>query len=469
MPSTECHYASLTEVADLIRRRALSPIELTEAMLARIARVDPALKSYATVTAERARVAAARAEDEISSGRYRGPLHGIPVAVKDLCYTKGIPTMGGLAVRRDFVPDYDGTVVTRLDEAGAVLLGKIALTEGAMAGYNPGFDIPVNPWRADYWSGASSSGSGVSVAAGLCFAALGTDTGGSIRFPAMANGVVGFKPTYGLVSRHGLLGLADSMDHVGPLARRVQDAAIVLGAIAGHDPRDPTSLTGPVPDLCGELNDGVEGLRIGVDRAFAAAGAEPGLQAAIEEALATLAGLGAEIVDVTMPDGADDVREPWFAICASEAARAHADFYPARADEYGPYFGDLLAFGLSVTDEQLASANAFRGRFGAAFEATLAGVDAMVMPAAGQPFANPCDLYGDADGLQPLFELAQMQYTIPADLAGTPSLTLRCGVSESGIPYTMQLTGRRRSEPRLVRIGHAYEEATHWHRLRPDI
>jgi amidase len=469
MSSNEVHYASITEVAERIRAGALSPVDLTESMLDRIAAIDPALKSYATVTADRAREAARHAAAEISSGRYRGPLHGIPVAVKDLCYTKGIPTMGGLAVRRDFVPDYDGTAVVRLEAAGAVLLGKIALTEGAMAGYNPTFDIPVNPWREDYWSGASSSGSGVSVAAGLCFAALGTDTGGSIRFPAMANGVVGFKPTYGLVSRHGVLSLADSMDHVGPLTRSVQDAAIVLEALAGHDPEDPTSLEAPVADMCGELDDGVAGLRIGVDREFVAGGAEPGLVAAIEDALATLEGLGAEIVDVVMPDGANDLREPWFAICSSEAARAHAQHYPSRADEYGPYFGGFLAFGHTVTEEQLAAARAFRTRFSGDFDAVLASVDAVVMPAAGQPFANPCDLYGDPDDLQPLFEVAQMQYTIPADLSGTPSLVVRCGVSESGIPYTLQFAGPRLSEPRLVRIGHAYERATDWHHLHPPL
>jgi amidase len=285
----------------------------------------------------------------------------------------------------------------------------------------------------------------------------------------MANGVVGFKPTYGLVSRHGVLSLADSMDHVGPLTRRVEDAAIVLEALAGHDPADPTSLDRPAPDLCGELDQGVAGLRIGIDRDFVAAGSEPGLLAAIDDALATLAGLGAEIVDVTMPDGTNDLREPWFAICSSEAARAHADFYPARADEYGPYFGGFLAFGRTVTDEQLAAANAFRTRFSHDFEGVLSRVDALVMPAAGQPFPIPCDLYGDPDDLQPLFEVAQMQYTVPADLSGTPSLVVRCGESDAGIPYTLQFAGPRLSEPRLVRIGHAYEAATDWHRLHPPL
>lgn len=469
MTSNDLHYATLVEVADRIQQGDLSSVALTAALLARIEALDPSLKSYATVTADRALAAARRADEELAAGQYRGPLHGVPVAVKDLCYTAGIPTMGGLQVLRDHVPDFDGTAVARLDSAGAVLLGKINLTEGAMAGYNPRFDVPVNPWRADYWSGASSSGSGVSVAAGLCFSALGTDTGGSIRFPAMANGVVGLKPTYGLVSRHGLLGLADSMDHLGPLTRCTEDAAIVLQAIAGHDPHDPTSLNEPVPDLRGELRDGVAGLRIGIDRQFANEGTDPGLVAAIEEALTTLAGLGADIVDVQMPAGSSDSRECWFAICATEAARIHAATYPARAEEYGPYFGGFLAFGRAVTEAELAAATAAREAFNVGFHALLEGLDALVMPAGGHPIPINFDPYGDPDAMLPLFEGVQMQFTIPADLSGTPALTLPCGQAGTGIPYSLQFVGRRLSEARLCRIGQAYEEATRWHALRPPV
>jgi len=260
------HYLSLTELADLIRGREISPVDVTEAMLGRIRQVDGRLHSYATITADRALIAAQAAEEEIAAGRCRGPLHGVPVAVKDLCYTRGTRTMGGLAVRRDFVPDFDATVVSRLEAAGAVLLGKLNMTEGAMAGYHPDFDIPVNPWGEEYWAGASSSGSGVATAAGLCFACLGSDTGGSIRFPSMANGVVGLKPTYGLVSRHGVLPLSESLDHVGPMTRRTVDAAIVLQAIAGYDAADLTSLDQPAPRLLAGIDDGVDGLRIGYGR-----------------------------------------------------------------------------------------------------------------------------------------------------------------------------------------------------------
>ena len=214
-------------------------------------------------------MAAARAaESEIASGRYRGSLHGVPIAVKDLCFTAGVATMGGAQVLRDLVPDFDSTVVRKLNDAGAIILGKLNLTEGAMAGYNPAFDIPVNPWGADRWAGASSSGSGVATAAGLCYGSLGSDTGGSIRFPAAACGTVGIKPTWGRVSRYGVLALAESLDHVGPMTRSAADAGIMLQALAGHDPKDPTSLHARVPAMLSGLGKGVEGIRIGVDERY---------------------------------------------------------------------------------------------------------------------------------------------------------------------------------------------------------
>ncbi len=242
---SEVHYLSLTDVAALIKSRRLSPVALTRTMLDRIQALDGHLHSYARVMADSALAAASAAEREIQSGHYRGPLHGMPIAVKDLCYTQGVPTMGGMKLLQDFVPDYDATVVARLEAAGAILLGKLSLTEGAMVGYHRDFPMPLNPWGEELWAGVSSSGSGVATAAGLCFASIGTDTGGSIRFPSMANGTVGLKPTYGRVSRYGVLPLAESLDHIGPMTRSVADAAIMLEAIAGYDPNDPTSLRAP--------------------------------------------------------------------------------------------------------------------------------------------------------------------------------------------------------------------------------
>ncbi len=470
------HYLSLTEVARLIESREVSPVELTQMMLDRINTQDARLHSYATVMADRALAAANTVEREIQSGVYRGPLHGVPTAVKDLCYTKGVPTMGGLKVLSDFVPDFDATVVSKLEAAGAILLGKLNLTEGAMAGYHRDFDIPVNPWGKDLWAGMSSSGPGVATAAGLCFASLGTDTGGSIRFPAMANGIVGLKPTYGRVSRYGILPLAESLDHVGPMTRSVKDAAIVLEAIAGLDPNDPTSLKAPAPNMLGDLGKGVGGVRIGFDRAYVSEGVESGLAAAIVTAVENLAHLGADVVEVQMPD-VTEILGAWFVICAAEAVEAHRANYPARADDYGDYFRGFLDFGAGVSEADLEDARRVRTEFSNRFTAFLSGVDAFVCPASmGAPFALSRQAqYGSM--IDFAVETAENtesrgignEFTYPQDMAGTPSLTLPCGFSGEGLPYSMQIAGSHLSEAMLCRIGHAYEESTEWHRKHPPV
>src|SRR3569623_1511220 len=278
-------YLSLRAVAGHIASRDISPVELTQRILTRIASVDPILKSYATVMTDQALRDASAAATEIRAGKYRGPLHGVPIGIKDLCYTRGTRTMGGTAVRRNFVPTVDATVIARLRKAGAVILGKLNLSEGAAAGYNPAFDVPINPWNHDRWPGMSSSGSGVAAAAGLCFAAIGADTGGSIRMPSSANGVVGLKPPYGRVSRDGVKAMAESLDHVGPLAREVADAALMFDAMSGHDPRDPTSLDAAPANAAKALGGGVRGLRIGLDRDYAFKGIDAGEARALEAAL----------------------------------------------------------------------------------------------------------------------------------------------------------------------------------------
>ena len=468
MSTNDLHYARISDIAGMLERRELSPVELTKHMLDRISALDSQLNSYQTVMAEQAMDAAAKAESEIVSGRYRGPLHGIPVAVKDLCFTRGVPTRGGLAVLRDFVPDFDATVIQRLESAGAILLGKLNLTEGAMVGYHPDFKIPVNPWGKDLWPGASSSGSGVAPAAGLCFAALGTDTGGSIRFPALANGIVGLKPTYGRVSRHGVLDLGETLDHVGPLTRGVEDAGMVLAAISGQDKADPTSLPAPLPDLS-DIGAGVAGMRIGYDSEFASQGTNPELIASIETALSLLESLGASVVKVKMPAEILTLGELWFPICTYEAHKAHAANYPSRRDEYGNFFGEFLDIGASVTDEQYKDAMTARRDFSKRYESVLSTVDAMLCPAGGVTVPAAFDQYGGAEALAPMFDEVQMQFTIPDDFAGTPTLTLPCGHGMTGIPHAMQLVGKTLSEARLCRIGRAYEAATDWHLRRPPL
>src|SRR5829696_249483 len=260
----DLHYLSLDEVARRLRARKFSSVEATRAMLDRIGRLDPTLKSYATLTPERALADAKRLDAETAAGESRGPLHGVPIAIKDLCDTEGVPTAAGMAIRRGHVPAKDATVVARLKQAGAVILGKLQMTEGAYGVHHPSVDPPINPFNAAYWTGVSSSGSGVATAAGLCFASLGSDTGGSIRFPSTMNGLTGLKPTWGRVSRAGVFPLAESLDHIGPMTRSALDCAIVLGVIAGADERDPTALPLPVPDYAACARQGVEGKRIGL-------------------------------------------------------------------------------------------------------------------------------------------------------------------------------------------------------------
>lgn len=471
------HYMSLRDVARLIEARELSPVALTETMLDRIAAVDGRLKSYATVMADDALAAARAAESEIEGGRYRGPMHGVPVAVKDLCYTQGVRTMGALSVLSDFVPEYDATVVARLAGAGAVLLGKLNLTEGAMGAYHPDFDIPVNPWDEGLWTGVSSSGSGVATAAGLCFGALGSDTGGSIRFPSAQCGLVGLKPTWGRVSRYGVLELAGSLDHIGPMTRSVADAAIMLEAIACVDANDPTTLDARAPPILPTLDGNVTGARLGFDRRYASEGVDPAAAAAVLEALQILAGLGAEVVDVEMPAAPFD---DWWTICSYEAVRAHAATYPSRATDYGPYFGEFLEHGSQVSDDAYAAATERRAAFTERFEAMLSTVDALVCPSnvTALPVTDAMRYDTVAAFRQAVAKVAEsfdpplgsMQlFTVPADFAGTPTISVPCGFSPAGAPHSLQLVGRDLSEPTLCRLAHAYEQATDWRLRHPDV
>ena len=465
------HYQSLQAVARKIASRTLSPVDLTKYMLDRIAKLDPVLKAYATLMPDSAMADARAAAHDIAAGNYRGPLHGVPVAVKDLCYTKGVRTMGGTAALKDFVPAYDATVVSKLRASGAVILGKLNLSEAATAGYNPAMDVPLNPWNHDRWPGMSSSGSGVATAAGLCFAAVGTDTGGSIRFPASANGVVGLKPTYGRVSRYGVLVMAASLDHVGSLAREVADTAALFDAMAGRDAKDATSLDASPANTREAMGQGIRGLRIGVDRAYALNGIDKGQAAAIETALTVLASLGAQIVDLKMPD-LSEVLAIWSTICSAEIVVAHRADYPARADRMGPYFRAYLEKGAKVTPDQLAAARQKRRNFAARYNAMLETVDVMAGPAGGDPAwpithaiqVGPLAAYHAAWAAA---APRSMEFTMPMDLAGVPAICLPCGFSLDGLPYSIQFTGRRLSEAMLCRVAHAYEQATGWHTRHP--
>ena len=467
MAETPLHFKTIVEVASLIKSKALSPVEVTESALGRINRQDPQYKSYATVMADQARASARAAEQAIAASNYLGPLHGVPIAVKDLCFTKGVATMGATKSLMDHVPGFDCTVVQKLNAAGAVILGKLNLTEGAMAGYNPDFQVPVNPWGAHLWSGASSSGSGVATAAGLCYGSLGSDTGGSIRFPSAACGIVGLKPTWGRVSRYGVLALAESLDHIGPMVRCSADAGIMLQAIAGLDPDDPTSLPDPVPDMLEGIEQGVRGLRIGLDEKYISENTDPELVASVLSGIRTLEGLGAEIVSIKMPD-ISGYMEAWGVLCSSEAVAAHEETYPSRRDDYGPWFQGWLDNGARVTGAEYAKANNVRSACRGLLNGIFQDVDIICCPAmTSPPFPITLEeMYG------PTFLLDDPdwgRFTVPYDFSGSPSISVPCGKNSGGLPLTIQFVGRHLSEALLCRVGHTFEQTTDREALRPDI
>ncbi|HXH46299.1 MAG TPA: amidase [Bradyrhizobium sp.] len=466
MATTDLHYFGLVEVGRKIQRKELSPLEATKAMLGRIEELDGKLKSFAHVMADSALADAAVAEEEIASGKIRGPLHGVPVAVKDLCWVKGAPAAHGMTVHRDFRPTEDATVVSRLKEAGAVILGKLQQTEGAYADHHPKIDPPKNPWNADLWPGASSSGSGVATAAGLCFGSLGTDTGGSIRFPSAANGVTGLKPTWGRVSRYGAFELAATLDHIGPMARSAVDCGAILGVIAGQDPKDTTSVPLTVPDYLAGLSGDLRGVTIGVDRRWTGEGTDGDAAKVLSEGLRVAADLGAMIKEINFPDPSAII-DDWFPLCGIEVAVAHEDIYPARKDEYGPALAGLLDLGRqqSGMDYQkiVLRREAFRGAVRLLFES----VELIAVPA--QAFAAPtlakmATLGEDASLIGGL-----LRFTCPFDMTGSPTVTLPGGFAANGGPVGFQFVGRHFDEATLVRAGDAFQRVTDWHKRHPAI
>lgn len=466
MSSGEPHYLELAEVAHLIQTKKLSPVELTEAMLNRIGTLDRRLHAYALTTPELALQQAHKAEAEVMAHRYRGALHGVPIGLKDLFYTKGVPTSAGMPIFREFRPTYDGTVVKRLYDAGAICLGKLQLTEGAFADHHPRIIAPVNPWHPDHWSGASSSGSAVATAAGMAFASLGSDTGGSIRFPSAACGLTGLKPTWGRVSRYGAFELAASLDHIGPMCRSAVDAGIVLAAIAGPDPDDPTASQVPVPDYVRAVEREPRNLTIGLDERYAFEGVEAPAVRSVRDALAVFSALGAEVRQVQFP-AVDQVLRDWPPNCAVEAAVAHEATYPARKAEYGPGLAGLieLAQGVTATDYQkiLLRRRVFAGRVAALFQQ----IDLLIIPA--QFIASPTVKQMATLGRDPGALLSLMRFTSPFDMSGSPTITLPSGFTGAGTPIAFQLVSRHMEEELLVSAGRAFQRETNWHRQHPKL
>jgi aspartyl-tRNA(Asn)/glutamyl-tRNA(Gln) amidotransferase subunit A len=470
--SDEVVYLSAVEQAARIRDRRLSPVELVHAYLDRIARLDDRLRAYITVTGEAALAAARHAEDAVMRRAPLGPLHGVPFAVKDQFDTRGIRTTAGSRLLADNVPGEDATVVARLLQAGGILLGKLNLTEFALGGtIRYPYGQPRNPWNTAHDTGGSSAGSGAAVAAALCAVSLGEDTGGSVRSPASWCGVAGHRPTWGLVSRRGCIPLAWSLDAPGPLGRVVEDCALLLGIIAGHDPREPLTARRPVPDYPAALTGDVRGLRVGViGELTTGSDTDPEMRDGVLAATAVLAGLGAVVEEVSLPlvpyAGA-----AFMAVCDSEGAARHLATLRTRAADYDEGTRRRLLTAALLPAALVNRAQQARSLIRAQMQEALARHDVLVAPSAPRPAptiaAYTAPITSKAQAITHFF--TRRSFPTPASLAGLPALAVPCGFSAAGLPLSLQVIGRRFEDATVLRVGHAYQQATGWHRRRPPV
>jgi aspartyl-tRNA(Asn)/glutamyl-tRNA(Gln) amidotransferase subunit A len=461
---------TVAEAAVAVATGDLSPVELTESYLARIDKLNPELIAYVEVTADRARADARLLADEAARGERRGPLHGVTVGLKDLIDTAGIPTCAGTAAYHGRVPDRDAAVARRLREAGTVLLGKTATHElafGVTTSNAKSYGTTRNPWNTDHIPGGSSGGSGAAIAARLAGATIGTDTGGSIRIPASFCGCVGFKPTYGVVSRVGISPLSWFLDHAGPITRTVRDAALVLDAISGYDPDDEATIPGAggVTEAASTLGRDITGWRIGIPRSTAWGRLHPGVRAAAEAALVELERLGAELLEVSLPSD-EDITAPAFALVSAECRAAHPAIWPARHEEFGPDLQQLLAIPALDGDTTIAVLRAVAG-FRQELRRVFTTVDLLVSPTT--PITAPpvgADNL-EMDGTEIAVIGAAIANTIPYNLAHLPAVSVPCGFTD-GLPVGLQLAGAPFDDTRVLQAAHAYEQATAWHRATPE-
>jgi aspartyl-tRNA(Asn)/glutamyl-tRNA(Gln) amidotransferase subunit A len=462
---SELHFLTIREAADLLRSQQLSPVELTRAFLDRIDATDARLHSFITLLRDEPLADARTAEAEILRGEYKGPLHGIPFALKDLYDTAGIRTTAGSRVNFDRVPTEDATTTARLKAAGGILLGKLAMHEFALGG--PDFTTPFpparNPWNLDHITGGSSSGSGSAVASGQCMGALGSCTGGSIRGPASLCGIVGIKATYGRVSRAGVVTLSWSQDHCGPMTWTVEDAAYMLQAIAGHDPKDPTTSTAPVPDYSQSLKEDIKGITIGVPRHFFFADSPEVNQevvATVEQGLKVLEGLGANIVEVNIPS-LDYVRAANTIIMLSEAFAYHEKNLKSRPHEFGEMVRTRFRIGGLFSASDYVQAQRVRKVVKREFAQAHQGVDVLVTPTMTQPAAA-------FEGYNAHSTIGGRSFTAPFNLTGLPAISVPAGFTAAGLPVGMQISGKPFDEPGIFRVAYAYQQQARWFERRPQ-
>ena len=456
-PSVGLAGLSLHEASELVRKKSVSPVELTRACLERIERYNPILNAFITVTADQALAEAREREAELGRGRYRGPLHGIPVALKDLINTAGVRTTAASALFKDRVPNQDAEVVRRLKAAGAILLGKLNLDEFAynFTSETSHFGPVHNPWKLDRIPGGSSGGSAAAVAATLCYAALGSDTGGSIRFPAACCGITGLMATYGRVSTRGVVPLAWSLDHVGPMCRSVRDVALVVAAIAGHDPEESTSLEAPVPDFVRALEMKTNAFRVGIVRRPYFEKLDPEVEGAVNAALDVLRKLTAEVDEVELPP------IPRLPVLAAEASAFHATYLAKSPQLYHPWTRAQLEEGLKITTPAYIQGRHDLARLRREVRRVFTSVDVLATPTTPLP-SVPLDSNRRPD-------LILLRNTIPFNIYGLPGISVPCGFTPDGLPVGLQLQGPPLGEERLLALAQAYERATEWHKSRPPL
>jgi len=470
MNPEEICYLSAGELSWLIQKREISPVEIVKAHLNRIESLEPILNSFITLLADQAMEAARQAEKEIQAGRYRGPLHGIPLGLKDLFYTKGIRTTSGSKIFDTFIPNVDGTVVTKLKEAGTLLLGKLNMHPFAYGptGENQEYGHMHNPWNPELITGGSSGGSGSAAASGQSTLTMGSDTGGSVRIPAALCGLVGLKPTYGRVSRYGLTPLAWSQDHVGPMARSVEDCALAMNAIAGYDPNDPTSMDAPVPDYSRTLTGEIRGLRIGVPKEYFEIPIDSRVKEQFWKAMGRLGELGAVISEVSWPMFRDSMAIA-STIQMSEATAYHSDLIKAHGPRIYPPVRLRLEAGFFISAIDYIQAQRARALFYHQSLRLFEKVDLLAGPTVPvTAFKIGLDKVKVGQANVGAISLLT-QYTRPFNLNGFPAITLPCGFSDDGLPIGLQLAGRPFEEEMVLRLAHAYEASTDWHLRRPRI
>ncbi len=485
----ELPFLSIGEASRLIKKKEISPKELTESVLDRISKLDGKLNSYITVTADRARDAAGRAEDEISSGTYRGPLHGIPLGLKDIFVMKGSPATCGSKMLENFIPPYDATVTKKILDAGAVVLGKNNMDEFAMGSSTETsyFGPTKNPWDIERVPGGSSGGSAAATAASLCLGSVGTDTGGSIRQPASFCGVVGMKPTYGRVSRFGMIAFASSLDQAGPITKTVEDAALILNAISGHDPRDSTCVNTQAPDYTLSLREDIKGMKVGVPREYFIPGMDREVEEAAKKAIALVGDLGGEIIDISLPHTEYAV-VTYYIIAPSEASSNLArydgvkygfraadaatlrDMYlRTRAEGFGSEVKRRIMLGTYALsagyyDAYYLKAQRVRTLIKRDFEEAFRKVDVIMAPTAPETAFK----FGEKTG-DPIKMYLSDVLTIPCNIAGLPGISIPCGFSSDGLPIGIQVLGKPFDEGSVIHAAYAYEQHAGWKERRPGI